>query len=54
MSYVITKTAEELKDTNADSMMEDQNSMKNLYNSPEYLKDLRRLLPVLLEQGYLD
>ncbi|XP_075145405.1 uncharacterized protein LOC142220262 [Haematobia irritans] len=48
------KTMEELKNSNVDKMLENPETMAMLYRAPEFVAELRKFLPVLLREGYLD
>lgn len=49
-----TKTVEELKDIEVGEVYEDKEKVKDIYRCTEYLEDLRKWLPVLLNEGYMD
>ncbi|XP_013109138.2 uncharacterized protein LOC106088261 [Stomoxys calcitrans] len=50
----LMKSAEELKDVNVSEMMENSESKDHYYAAPVYIEAVRKLLPQLLNEGYLD
>ena len=45
---------DDLKDIDVKQIMENTDVMALSYNHPNYLNDMRRFLPILLKEGYLD
>lgn len=50
----MTSNADELKDFDTSKYIENTDMMMFTYNHPNYLNDMRRFLPILLKEGYLD
>ncbi|KAM7361867.1 uncharacterized protein ACRADG_012731 [Cochliomyia hominivorax] len=51
---IILSKAEDLKDIDSTKLMEDVDKMLAVYDNPKYIEDMRRFLPILLTEGYLD
>ena len=50
----LSKTTEQLKDTDATKLFESPDMISMMYREPHFVNEIRNLLPVLLEEGYLD
>lgn len=50
----LAKTAEELIDVDTSEMMEGTNTKDHFYFAPVYVEEVRKLMPILLAEGYLD
>ncbi|TMW48119.1 hypothetical protein DOY81_006792 [Sarcophaga bullata] len=51
---LMSSNVDDLKDIDVKQIMENTDVMALSYNHPNYLKDMRRFLPILLKEGYLD
>lgn len=50
----LLKSQEELKDTDTNELLENPDMVAQNYKLPAYINDLRKILPILLSEGYLD
>lgn len=50
----VSKTAEELKDIDTTKLPENPDMNAPFYFEPAYIAEVRKLLPILLSEGYLD
>uniref|UniRef100_A0A1I8N026 CHK kinase-like domain-containing protein n=1 Tax=Musca domestica TaxID=7370 RepID=A0A1I8N026_MUSDO len=46
--------AEEQKDINLAKLLEDPNAKGQLYEAPAFVEEIRKIMPILLREGYLD
>lgn len=51
---ILVLTPDELKDVDTTKFVESPEMAANAYANPEFIDELRRLLPSLLIDGYLD
>lgn len=51
---VLGKSMDELKETDTTKFFESPEMFALIYSSPQFLDALRDILPVLLNEGYLD
>lgn len=45
---------EDMKDLDITSSVEDQQFLEDLYKNPNFIKELEKLLPKLMHEGYMD
>lgn len=50
----LSKTTEQLKNTDTAKIFENPDMMSMMYRDPNFVNEIRKLLPILLEEGYLD
>lgn len=51
---VLGKSLEELKNEDTSQIFENPDNMALIYRTPAFVHEVRRFLPVLLSEGYLD
>ncbi|XP_013109141.2 uncharacterized protein LOC106088264 [Stomoxys calcitrans] len=51
---IIGKPLEELKDVDTDKMFENPDMIAMIYRAPAFVEEARKILPILLREGYLD
>lgn len=51
---ILGKSEEELKEMDTTKLVESPDMIADTYHLPAYIEDMRNLLPILLQEGYLD